>query len=107
MPLLILGSGAEMPVNILATQVHTPRRSHSPSEHPRSVMCVVRFRYLPKSDKSEAQGDSPTYSSAYSTPCKFQLRQPGLSCILLARSAAVPAEMGVGSLLKPGSVLAY
>jgi len=104
---VILGSGAEMPVNILATQVDTPRRRHSPSEHPRNVMCLVRFRYLPKSDKSEAQSDSPTYSSAYSTPCKFQLRQPGLSCILLTRSAAVPAETGVGSLLKPSSVLAY
>jgi len=106
--LLMLASGAEQPVNTLATQVDMPGRSHSPSEDPHTGdVCSdiptaeeVRREFSPPAD-------SPTDSSAYSTPGKLRLRLPGFSSILLARSTAVPAETGVGSPLKSVSVLAH
>ena len=72
--LLMLASGAQQPVNTLVTQVDTPGRSHSPSEDPHtSDVCAdiptveeVRRELSPPSD-------SPTGSSAYSTPGKFRL----------------------------------
>ena len=103
----MLASGAEQPVNILATQVNMPGRSHSHSEDPHTSD-VSRDILTAEEVGRELSppADSPTASSAYSTPGKFWLRLPGFSSILLARSAAVPAEMGVGSPLKSVSVLA-
>jgi len=105
--LLMLASGAEQPVNTLATQVDTPGRSHSPSDPRTGDVCID----IPTAEEVRRElsppADSPTDSSAYSTPGKFRLRLPGFSSILLARSAAVPAETGVGSPLKAVSVLAY
>ena len=105
--LFMLASGAEQPVNTLAIQADTPSRSHSLSEDPHTGdVCV----YIPTAEEVGRElspaTDSPTDSSAYSTPCKFHLRVPGFSSILLARSAAVAAETGVGSPLKSVSVLA-
>jgi len=106
--LLMLASGAVQPVNTLATQVDTPGRRHSPSEDPYTGEVTA--------DSATAEGvgqefcppaNCPTASSAHSTRGKFRLRQPGFSSILLARSAGVPAETGVGSPLKSVSVLAY
>jgi len=104
----MLASGAEQPVNTLATQVDTPGRSHSPSEDPHtSDVCVD----IPTADEVGLElnppADSTTYSRAYSTPGKFRLQLPVFSSILLARSAAVPAKTGVGSQLKSVSVLAH
>ena len=106
--LLMLASGAEHPVNTLATQVDTPGRSHSPSEDPHTGdVCAD----IPTGEEVERElsppTNSPTASSPYSTPRKFRLRLPGFSSILLARSAAVPAETGVASPLKSVSVLAH
>jgi len=106
--LLMLASGAEQPDNTLATQVDTPGRSHSPSEDPHTG------NVCPDIPTAEEVGrelspppDSPTDSSAYSTPGKFRLRLPAFSSILLARSAAVPAGTGVPSPPKSVSVLAH
>jgi len=105
--LLMLAAGAEQPVNRLATQVDTPGRSHSPSD-PRTGDVFADIPMVEEVGKQlSLPADSPTDSSGYSTPGKFRLRLPGFSSILLARSAAVPAEMGVGSPLKPVSVLAH
>ena len=106
--LLMLASGAEQLVNTLATQVDTHGRSHSPTEDsPTGDVCVD----IPTAEKVGRElsppADSPTDSSAYSTPGKFRLRLPGFSSILLTRSAAVPAETGVGSSLMSVSVLAH
>jgi len=106
--LLMLPSGAEQPVNTLATQVDTPGRSHSPSEDPHtSDMCADIPTAEDVGRELSPPTDSPTASSAYSTPGKFRLRLPGFSFILLAWSAAVLAETGVGSPLKSVSVLAH
>jgi len=106
--LWMLASGAEQPVNTLAKQVHTPGRSHSPSEDPHTGdVCPDIPTAEEVGRELSPPADSPTASSAYSIPCKFRLRLPGFSSILLARSAAVPAETGVGSLLKSVSVLAH
>jgi len=105
---LMLASGAEQPVNTLATQVDTPGRSDSPSEDPHTGdVCADIPTAEEVGRELSLPADSPTDSSAYSTPCKFRLRQPGFSSILLARSAAVLAETGVGSPLKSISVLAH
>jgi len=106
--LLMLASGAEQLVNTLATQVDTPGRSHFPSEDSHTGdVCMD----IPTAEKVGRElsppADSPTDSSAYSTPGKFRLRLPGFSSILLTRSAAVPAETGVGSSLMSVSVLAH
>ena len=106
--LMMLASGAEQPVNTLATQVDMPGRSHSPSEEPHTGdVCAD----IPTAEEVERElsppADSPTASSAYSTPGKFRLRLPGFLSIPLARSAAVPAETGVASALKSVSVLAH
>jgi len=106
--LLMLASGAEQPVNTLATQVDTPGRSHLPSEdlHTGDICADIPTAEEVGRELSPL-ADSPTDSSAYLTPGKFQLRLPGFSSILLARSAAVPAETGVGSPLMSVSVLAH
>jgi len=106
--LLMLASGAELPVNTLATEVDMPGRSHSPSEDPRTGdVCAD----IPTAEEVGRELSPPchsrTDSSAYSTPGKFRLRLPGVSSIQFARSAAVPAETGVGSPLKSVSVLAH
>jgi len=106
--LLMPASGAEQPVNTLATQVNTPGRSHSPSEDPHTGdMCADIPTAAEVAQELSPPADSLTTSSAYSTPGKFRLRLPGFSSSLLARSAAVPAEKGVGSLLQSYSVLAH
>ena len=106
--LLMLASGAEQAVNTLATQVYTPGRSDSPSEDPHTGDVGVDNLLAQEVGRelSPPPADSPTDLSAYSTPGKFRLRLPGFSFILLARSAALPAEMGVRSPLKSVSVLA-
>jgi len=50
--LLMLASGAEQPVNTLATQVDTPSRCHSPSEDPHTGDVCVVFRQLNKSEEN-------------------------------------------------------
>jgi len=104
---LMLASGAEQPVNTLATQVDTSGRRHYPSEDP-YIGDVGTDIPLAEAVGREFSppADSPTDSSAYSTPCRFQLRLPVFSSMLLARSATVPAETGVGSPLKSTSVMA-
>jgi len=105
---LMLASGAEQPVNTLATQVNTPGRIHSPSENPHTGdVCADIPTAQEVGRELSPPADSPTPSSAYSTPGKFWLQLPGFSSILLARSAAVPAETAVGSPLKSVSVLAH
>jgi len=105
--LLMLASGGEQLVNTLATQVDMSGRSHSPSD-PRTGDVGVDIPTAEEVGKElSPPPDSPTDSSAYSTPGKFRLRLPGFSSILLAMSAAVPVETGIGSLLKSVSVLAY
>ena len=104
----MLASGAEQPVNTLVTQVDMPGRRHSPSQDPHTGdVC----KDIPKAEEVGRElsppADSPTDSGAYSTPGKFRLRLPDFSSILSARSAAVQAEMGVGSPLKSVSVLAH
>jgi len=105
--LLMLASGAEQPVNTLATQVDTPGRSHSPTNPRTGDVCADIPTAEEVGRELSPTADSPTNSSAYSTPGQFRSRLPGFSSILLARSAAVPAETGVGSPLKPVSVLAH
>jgi len=104
----MLSSGAEQPVNTLATQVDTPGRSYSPSEDPHTGDVGAD---IPPAEEVgpilSPPADSPTASSAYCAPGKFRLRLPGFSSILLARSAAVLAATGLGSQLKSASVLAY
>jgi len=103
----MLASGAEQPVNTLATQVDTPCRSHSPSEDPNTGdLCADIPTAEEVGRELSPPADSPTDSSAYSTPGKFRLLLPGFSSILLARSAAVPADTGVESPLKSVSLLA-
>ena len=105
--LLMLASGAEQPVNTLATQVDTPGRSHSPSDPRTRDVCVD----IPPAEEVGRELSPPadplTDSSAYSTHGKFRLRLSGFSSILLTRSAAVLAETGVGSPLMSVSVLTY
>jgi len=106
--LLMLASGAEQSVNTLATEVDTPGRSHSPSVEPHtSDVCADIPAAEEVGQELSPSADSPTDLSAYSIPGKFRLRLAGFSSILLARSAAVPAETGVVSPLKSGSVLAH
>jgi len=72
--LLMLASGAEQPVNTLATQVDTPGTSHSPSEDPHtSDVCADIATTEEVGRESSTPADSPTHPSAYSTPGKFRL----------------------------------
>jgi len=103
----MLASGAEQPVNTLVTQVDTPGRSHSPSDPRTGDVCADIPTAEEVGRELSPPSDSPTDSSVYSRPAKFWLRLPGFSSTLLARSAPVPAEMGVGSPLKSVSVLAH
>jgi len=105
--LLMMASGAEQPVNTLATQVDTLGRSHSLSDPRTRAVCVDIPTAEEVGRELSPPADSATDSSAYSTPGRFRLRLPGFSSILLARSAAVPAETGVGSPLKSVSFLAH
>jgi len=106
--LLMLASGAEQPVNTLATQDDTRGISHSPSADPHTgEVCADIHTAEEVRRELSPPADSPTNSHAYSTPGKFRLRLPGFSSIQLARSAAVPAETGVASPLKSVSVLAH
>jgi len=106
--LMMLASGAEQPVNTLATEGDTPGRSHSPSEDPHTGdVCADIPTAEQVGRELSPPADGPTAASAYSTPGKFRLRLPCFSSILLARSAEVPAETGVGSPLKSVSVLAH
>jgi len=106
--LLMLASGAEQPVNTLAIQVDTRGRSHSPSEDPHTGdVCADILTAEEVGGELRPPADSTTDLSAYSTPGKFRLRLPGFSSILLAWSAAVPAETGLGTPLKSVSVLAH
>jgi len=115
--LLILASGAEQPVNTLATQVDTRGRGNSPSADSQTgYVCADSQTGYVWADIPTAEevgrdlrlpAASPTHSSAYSTPGMFRLRLPGFPSILLARSAAVPPETGVGSPLKSVSLLAH
>jgi len=106
--LLMLASGGEQPVNTLATQVGTPSRIHSTSDPATSDVSADIPAAGEAGRELSPAADSPTDPSAYTIPSKFWLRPPGFSSILLPRSTVVPpAETGVGSLLKPVSVLAY
>ena len=72
--LLMLASRAESPVNTLATQIDTLRRSHSPSADPHTGdVCV----HIPTAEDVGKElcppADSPTDSSAYSIPGKISL----------------------------------
>jgi len=81
--LLMLASGAEQPVNTLATQVDTPGRSHSPSEDPHTGdVCADIPTAEEVGRELSPPADSPTASSAYSTPGKFWLRLLGFLSIL-------------------------
>jgi len=72
--LLMLASGAEQPVNTLATQGDTPGRSHSPSEDPHTgPVCADIPTAKEVGRELNPPADSPTDSSAYSSPGKFQL----------------------------------
>jgi len=105
----MLASGGEQPVNILAPEVGTHGRIHSPSDPARSnVSADIPVAAEARRVLSPA-ADSPNESSAYTTPGKFRLRPPGFSSILLARSTTLvpPAETGFGSPLKSVSVLAH
>ena len=103
----MLASGTEQPVNTWVTQVDKPGRSNSSSDPRTGDVCADIPTAEEVGGDLSPPPDSPTDSSAYSTPGKFQLRLPGFSSILLARCAAVPAEIGVGSPLKSVSVLAH
>jgi len=105
--LLMLASGAEQPVNTLAAQVDMSGRSHSASDPSTGDICVDIPTAEEVGQELSPPPDSLTDSSAYSTLGKFRLRLPGFSYILLARSAAVPVETGIGSLLNSVSLLAY
>jgi len=104
---LMLGSGAKQPVNTVATEVDTPGRSHSRSYPRTGNVCVNIATAEEVGRELSPPADSPTNSSAYSTPHKSQIRRPGFLSILLARSAAVPADTGVWTSLKSVSVLAH
>jgi len=106
--LLMLASAGEQPVNTLATQVGMPGRIHSLSDSaPSDVSADIAAAGGAGRELSPA-AESPTDPSACSTPGKFQLRPPGFSSILLARSTIVPAaEMAVGSPLMSVYVLAH
>jgi len=109
-PHLMLASGAEQPVNTLVTQVDTPGRSHSPSEHQHTGDVgadIPTAEEVGRTLSPPSDSPGPPATIAYSTPRKFRLRLPGFSSILLARSAAVLAEPGVGSPLQSVSVLAH
>ena len=108
-PLLMLASGAEQPVNIWATQVDIPGRSHSPSEDlGTGGVCAANIPIHEEvGQELRAPADSATSSGAYPTPGKFLLRLPGFSSILFARSACVLAEIRVGSPPKSVSVLTH
>ena len=103
----MLASGAEQPVNMLATQVDTSGRSQSTSYLCTDDLCADILTAAEVGPELSPPTDSSTDSSAYSIPGKCQLRLLGFSSILLARSAAVPTETGVGSPLKSVSVPAY
>jgi len=105
--LLMLASGAKQPVNTLATQVDTPGRGHSHSDPCTGDVCADIATTEEVGREINLGADSPINSSVYSTPGKFRSQLPGFSSILLARSAAVPAEIRVGSPLKSISVLAH
>ena len=105
--LLMLASGAEQPVNTLATEVDMPGRSHSPSNPRTGNVCADIPTAEEVGRELSPPADFPTDSSAYSTPGKFRLQLAGFSSILLARPATVPAEMGVESPLMSVSVLAH
>ena len=106
--LFTLALGAEQPVNTLATQVDTPGRNHSPCEDPHNRDVCADIPTVEEVGRELCPpADSPTDSSAYSTPGKFQLQLLGFSSILLTRSAAVQTETGVGSPLNSVSVLAH
>jgi len=106
--LFVPASGAEQPVNILATQVDTPSRSHSSSLDPyTSDVCADIPTAEEVGRELSLPAHSPTDTSVYSTPGKFRLRLACFSSILLARSAAVPAEPRVGSPLKSVPILAH
>ena len=66
-PLLMLASGAEQPVNTLATQVDTPGRSHSLSDPPTSDVCADIPTAEEVGRELSPPADSPTDSSAYAT----------------------------------------
>ena len=106
--LLMLASGGEQPVNTLATQVGTPGRIHSPSDPATSDVSADIPAAGEAGRELSPAADSPTSSSAYSTPGKLRLQLPGFSSLLLARSTVVPpAETGIGSPLRSVSVLAH
>jgi len=105
--LLMLASWAKQPVNTLATQVNMPSRSHSPSDPCTSDVCADIPTAEEVGRELSPPTDSPTDSSRYSTPGKFRLPLPDFSSILLARSATVLADTGVGGRLKSVSVLAH
>ena len=107
--LLMLASGAEQPVNISATQLDIPGRSHSPSVAlATGNVCAANIPIREEVGRElSAPTDSLTSSSAYPTPGNFLLRLPVSSSILFARSACVLAEIRVGSPLKSVSVLTY
>jgi len=72
--LLMLASGAEQPVNTLATQVDTPGRSDSPSEDPHTGdVCADIPTAEEVGRELSPPTDSPTNLSAYSTPGKLRL----------------------------------
>jgi len=58
--LLMLASGAEQPVNTLATQVDTPGRSHSPSNPPTGYVCSDIPTAEDVGRKLTPPADSPT-----------------------------------------------
>jgi len=105
--LLILASGAEQPVNILATQVDTLGRSHSLSDLRTGDVYADIAAAEELGRELSLPANSPTASCAYSTPGNFRLQLPCFSHILLPRSAPVLAQTGVGSPLKSVSVLAH
>jgi len=72
--LLMLASGAEQPVNRLATQVDTPGRSHSPFEDLHTGDACADIQPAEELGRElSLPANSPTASSAYSTPGKFRL----------------------------------
>jgi len=106
--LLMLASGAMQPVNTLATQVDTPGRSHLPSEDPHTGNVCADIPTPEEVGRAlSPPADSPTDSSASSTPGKFRLRLAAFSSILLARPVPVPAATRVGIRLQSVSALAH
>jgi len=80
--LLMLASRGEQPFNSLATQVGTRGRTHSLSDPATSDMSANIPAAADAPREFRPAADSPTHQSPYTTPGKFQLRLPGLSCIL-------------------------